>query len=41
VIDPTELGGNFPESLRIEDTFFHGLAFQDSFRASCPECRGP
>ena len=24
VIDPTELGRNFPESFRIEDTFFHG-----------------
>ena len=38
-IDPTELGGHFPESFRIEDTFSHAMTFLNSFRAPCPECR--
>ena len=34
VIDPTELGRDFPESLRIEDTFFHAITFPGSCRAT-------
>ena len=39
VINPTELGRDFPESLRIEDTLFHAKALQNSFLAPCPKCR--
>jgi hypothetical protein len=39
MVDPTELGRDFPESLRTEDTFFHTMSFLRSCRAPCPECR--